>query len=573
MCNIENFVWRFCVNYIPLNQITRQIAYPILRCNSAVKGAFGGKRIWLYDAPMGYHQKSTSKETQEKLAFQGPDAIKWTYNMMPFGPTNGPVMFITMIHDVDSVWKKETKSKGIHVDSGVDTTIIINDILNWATSFTTALEYIRCQLRICKAYRLTLSLKKSHIFPKHLKFVRTDVSSNGNRPAMSKHELIKHWPIPKLVQAVTSFIGFLQFYSKFIQNFEIQVEPFRRIVDREYTDQVGNPWTSEAQTTSDDLRGLILRDPRLQQFDPHKVTVLRMDFSAKGFGYVVCQPDDEDESSLALASQFMSGNGSHFPTKTNGGVLYPVAFGSRRKRGNKKSLHLYLGEGFAGDWAMNKVRYMCYRHCFVWVNDCYAIKFLLPYEGANQAILHLQMQLMGWDVDIVHRTNNYLVDANYWSQLDSDLCYGPLFKQYLHLVAELQKKHPPPMELQMQVEHTPYYCGPRIPAKHCSLGTSMEIDGDNADADAVATTLISSIITQGMEGCTSLCNRPAEFGYHPQRMADKSIRTLYNLEIPALAYWARHFFLGNLWFQLGTFFINYIEAESPIPCCVGMQSL
>jgi hypothetical protein len=27
--NIANFVWRFCVNYIPLNQITRIIAYPI----------------------------------------------------------------------------------------------------------------------------------------------------------------------------------------------------------------------------------------------------------------------------------------------------------------------------------------------------------------------------------------------------------------------------------------------------------------------------------------------------------------------------------------------------------------
>jgi hypothetical protein len=27
---IEDFVWRFCVNYIPLNQVTRLIAFPIL---------------------------------------------------------------------------------------------------------------------------------------------------------------------------------------------------------------------------------------------------------------------------------------------------------------------------------------------------------------------------------------------------------------------------------------------------------------------------------------------------------------------------------------------------------------
>jgi hypothetical protein len=46
--------------------------------------------------------------------------------VMPFGPTNGPATFVTMIHDVDSVWKEEAKSKGIHVGSGVDTTIIIH---------------------------------------------------------------------------------------------------------------------------------------------------------------------------------------------------------------------------------------------------------------------------------------------------------------------------------------------------------------------------------------------------------------------------------------------------------------
>ena len=42
VCDIENFVWRFCVNYIPLNQITRQIAYLIPRCDSAVENLFGG---------------------------------------------------------------------------------------------------------------------------------------------------------------------------------------------------------------------------------------------------------------------------------------------------------------------------------------------------------------------------------------------------------------------------------------------------------------------------------------------------------------------------------------------------
>jgi hypothetical protein len=39
--NIQDFVWRFCINYIPLNQITRVIPYPIPRCDSAVFLCFG----------------------------------------------------------------------------------------------------------------------------------------------------------------------------------------------------------------------------------------------------------------------------------------------------------------------------------------------------------------------------------------------------------------------------------------------------------------------------------------------------------------------------------------------------
>jgi hypothetical protein len=39
--NIEDYVWRFCVNFILLNKITRPAEYPIPRCNDAVIYGFG----------------------------------------------------------------------------------------------------------------------------------------------------------------------------------------------------------------------------------------------------------------------------------------------------------------------------------------------------------------------------------------------------------------------------------------------------------------------------------------------------------------------------------------------------
>ncbi len=38
---IDDFIWRFCINYIPLNAVTHLIAYLIPGCNLAVHNKFG----------------------------------------------------------------------------------------------------------------------------------------------------------------------------------------------------------------------------------------------------------------------------------------------------------------------------------------------------------------------------------------------------------------------------------------------------------------------------------------------------------------------------------------------------
>ena len=114
-------------------------------------------------------------------------------------------------------------------------------------------------------------------------------------------------------------------------------------------------------------------------------------------------------------------------TKGSKAILHPVCFGARRTRGNEIRLHSHLGEGFSGDYAINKCRSYVFGQRFVWVTDCYAIKFILSYEGGNPAILRLQMRLMCWDVDIVHRPDTELVDADYWSRLGVDIDFDPLF--------------------------------------------------------------------------------------------------------------------------------------------------
>jgi len=80
---------------------------------------------------MGYHQVAVALASQDKLAFQGVDAIKWKYTVMPSGPTNGPATFINFIYDI--------------------TKIIVNDIVSYAKQLQTTLIYMECQLIICQA--------------------------------------------------------------------------------------------------------------------------------------------------------------------------------------------------------------------------------------------------------------------------------------------------------------------------------------------------------------------------------------------------------------------------------------
>ena len=178
------------------------------------------------------------------------------------------------------------------------------------------------------------------------------------------------------------------------------------------------------------MRQAILSDPCLRRFDHRKLLVLRTDFSADGFGYVACQPADDDISIAAMTSQ-MTGGHFDFMTKESQATLHPVAFGCRHTRGNEIRLHSHLGEGFAGDWSINKCRHMCFGQRFTWVTDCYAIKFILSYDGRNSAILRLQMRFMCWDMDIEHRNDHWLTDADYFSRLGADLCFDPLLKNYI----------------------------------------------------------------------------------------------------------------------------------------------
>ena len=506
--NIEDFVWRFCVNYIPLNSVTRLIAYPIPRCDAAVTFDFNGcSYVWTMDATQGYHQLRVAPESREKLAFAGPDTIKWTYNVMPFGPVNGPSIFITFMHDKDSTWKEYASQSGIKIGTDADTRLIVDDILSFARTFAIFLSYLEWQLKVCRSSNLSLCLKKCVWCPKRVEFVGIDVGLDGNRPAMSKHQLLKSWPSPVIVRDVASFVGFAIFYAMFIPMFEVRVARLRMILKEEYTAEVAPFWDDKAKSEWEDIKEALLSDPCLQRFNHRKRVYVLTDFCKEGFGWCACQPGD-DNASIAAMEREMLGGDCEFLKPGTKLTLHPIAFGCRRCRGPERRLHSHLGEGFAGDFGINKLRLYCWGMTFTWITDCYAIRFILSYDGNNPALLRLQMRLMCWDMVIVHRPGTMLSTPDYLSRLGADLCFDPLVRAYYERIHSLRAADPPPTTLPMQPINMPGYRGPRRSSSPAAPAALLQPD----DVDGTAQSIFTSIFLDDANGHSALSHVPVVFG-------------------------------------------------------------
>ena len=83
----KHFVWRICVSYRGLNNVTKIYEYPISQCDMAVTifeiGSFK-MCIIIVNAKQSCHQISVRKCDIEKLAFFAPDNKKYSFTVMPF---------------------------------------------------------------------------------------------------------------------------------------------------------------------------------------------------------------------------------------------------------------------------------------------------------------------------------------------------------------------------------------------------------------------------------------------------------------------------------------------------------
>ena len=111
--------------------------------------------------------------------------------------------------------------------------------------------------------------------------------------------------------------------------------------------------TDEHERARKDMIVAITRDPCIGRHDYKKRSYLLTDFSKRGFGFNLCQPNDDLESIAAMTCE-MDGGECEFLQPRSKLLLLTAGFGSRKTRGREQNLHSHIGEGFCLDWAINR---------------------------------------------------------------------------------------------------------------------------------------------------------------------------------------------------------------------------
>jgi len=173
------------------------------------------------------------------------------------------------------------------------------------------------------------------------------VGKDGIKPDPKKIEKVKDFSRPTTVTKIRSFLGLASYYRKFIKNFSQIAKPMNQLVKKDEPFE----WTEKQEESFEKLKQALITVPILRHPDFNKIFYLMTDGSAKGFGAVLAQIDDD-------------------------GKEYAIAYVSHSISGTKKNYSPTELELNAAVWAMNKFHYYLGYKKFILLTDHIALQYL-----------------------------------------------------------------------------------------------------------------------------------------------------------------------------------------------------
>ena len=172
-------------------------------------------------------------------------------------------------------------------------------------------EHVRKVLQKLQDAGLQLDIDKCEFEVQSTKYLGFIIEAGqGLRMDPAKIQAIINWKAPTSAKGVLGFLGFANFYRRFIKDFSRITAPLYRLTKKD----VAFNWSKDACKAFEWLKQAFIEAPILAQFDPDHETVLETDSSGYCSGGVLSQYKEGVLRPIAFYSK------KHAPAECN----YPI---------------------------------------------------------------------------------------------------------------------------------------------------------------------------------------------------------------------------------------------------------
>ena len=269
---------RFCVDYRKLNALTRKDRYPLPLLDETL-ARIGKARIFTkLDIRQAFHRVRIDPESEDLTTFRTRYGC-YKYKVVPFGLTNGPTTYQRYMNDILFDYLDEF------------CTAFLDDILIYSDNELEHEEQVKKVLQRLRNAGLQVDIKKSEFSVKRTKYLGFIISTNGIETDPEKTIAITQWETPRSVRGVQSFLGFCNFYRRFIRNYGRIARPLNRLTQK---DQLFS-FDDACQHAFKELKKRLSSAPVLAHFDSDRPTMMETDASDGVIAGVLSQKQCDGE--------------------------------------------------------------------------------------------------------------------------------------------------------------------------------------------------------------------------------------------------------------------------------------
>ncbi|KAI2660981.1 Transposon Tf2-8 polyprotein [Labeo rohita] len=208
---------RPCIDYRILNSQIIQQPYPLPLVPAALEELRGSQVFTKLDLRSAYNLVRIREGDEWKTAFVTPTG-HYEYLVMPYGLSISPSVFQTFMNEVFREFLHQF------------VLVYIDDILIYSRNMAEHRQHVQQVLHKLRQYQLYLKLEKCEFHQSSVYFLGYNISAEGVHMDQRKVDAILKWPPPRTVKELQRFLGFSNFYRRFIQGYSSITAPLTSLL-------------------------------------------------------------------------------------------------------------------------------------------------------------------------------------------------------------------------------------------------------------------------------------------------------------------------------------------------------